>query len=75
VVAIDVDRPGLQPVHDPWSTAAWAVQDRDVARVWVDGRLVAEDGRALAVDPAELRALVDAATRRLVPGYGAASGD
>ena len=66
VIALSTERLGLQPVHDPWSTLAHAMQDRDIARVYVSGRLVAVDGVPTGIDLEQLRSMVTAATRRLL---------
>lgn len=68
LLAISSARLGLQPVHDVWSTIAHAAQDRDIARVYVDGEVVAEHGVPTRVDLERLRASAAEATRRLVRG-------
>lgn len=61
VVAVDLDRPHTQPVHDPVSSLVYAAGRGDVTHVWSGGRPVVADGVLLTVDEgeitAELRAL------------------
>jgi 5-methylthioadenosine/S-adenosylhomocysteine deaminase len=64
--ALRVDRLGVLPAHDPFSTVVYAVQDRDVERVWIDGAEVARDGAPSGLDAERLRAEVDDRVRRLV---------
>lgn len=55
VVAVRADRPGTLPVHDPWSTAVYSMQDQDVEWVFCDGEPVARDGQPLTFDVADAR--------------------
>lgn len=48
VIVVRPDRPGTVPVHDPWSTAVYSLQDQDVEWVFCDGRPVARNGKPLA---------------------------
>ena len=66
ILALDVARAGLAPVHDPFSTVVYSAQDADVTHVWCDGRLVARDGRLVTADQDEIVADAIAAARRLV---------
>lgn len=68
LIAVRVDRPGLQPVHDPMTTVAYAAQDGDVEWVLVDGAPVAHQGRPLRVDTGDVARAADRAARRLVEG-------
>ncbi|HEY6746201.1 MAG TPA: amidohydrolase family protein, partial [Mycobacteriales bacterium] len=46
--------PSLSNVHDPYQELVYCASPRDVHTVWVAGRPVVRDGRALGVDLAEL---------------------
>ena len=43
VVAVDLDRPHLQPVFDPAATVVYAAGRGDVTDVWVGGEAVVRD--------------------------------
>ncbi len=63
LVAVDLDRPHVQPVHDPVSALLYAAGRGDVTDVWVEGRHVVASGRTSLVEPerasADLRRLAD----------------
>ena len=68
----DLDHPAMRPVRDPLRSLIYVAGERPVRQVFVDGRQVVEDGRALAFDlPAALdrletaqrQAEIDFATR------------
>jgi len=50
LVVIDLDRPHLTPLYDPYSHLVYAATGGDVATVMVAGRLLVEDRRLLAFD-------------------------
>lgn len=66
VVVLRPDRAGTSPVHDPRSTVVYSAQDRDVERVYCDGRLVVDDGRVVTVDVEEVIREADRHARQLV---------
>ncbi|MEU9917946.1 amidohydrolase [Streptomyces sp. NPDC051001] len=43
LVVLDLDAPHLRPVHDPWSTLAYAAHSADVRDTVVDGRVLLRD--------------------------------
>jgi 5-methylthioadenosine/S-adenosylhomocysteine deaminase len=61
LVAVDLDRPHLQPVYDAAASVVYAAGRGDVTDVWVGGRPVVRRGEPTAVDAgavtAELAAL------------------
>lgn len=57
VVAIDLDRPHLQPVYDAASAVVYAAGRGDVTDVWIGGDRVVRDRRPTRVD---LRRVTDA---------------
>ena len=60
----DLDHPAMRPVRDPLRSLIYVAGERPVRQVFVDGRQVVEDGRALAFDlPAALDRL-EAAQRQ-----------
>ncbi|MFZ4519741.1 MAG: amidohydrolase family protein [Microthrixaceae bacterium] len=65
LVAVDLDRPHVQPVHDPVSALLYAAGRGDVTDVWVEGRRVVADGRTVLLEPgraaADLRDLATSA--------------
>jgi 5-methylthioadenosine/S-adenosylhomocysteine deaminase len=58
---------GLTPLRDPVKNIVYNATAEDVDRVWVDGRLVAEDGRVLAADDKTIFAALQAAGERMWP--------
>jgi 5-methylthioadenosine/S-adenosylhomocysteine deaminase len=60
-VLLDFRRAHLTPSLNPVGTLVHAAQGRDIATVIVDGRIVAEDGRAVLVDEERIRAEAAAA--------------
>lgn len=60
----DLEHPAMRPVRDPLRSLIYVAGERPVRQVFVDGRQVVEDGRALAFDlPAALDRL-EAAQRQ-----------
>lgn len=66
VIVVDARRPGLSPVHDPFSTLAYSTNPGDVETVLVDGRVLVEGGRLTALDAAEVVAKAGERARRLL---------
>ena len=54
MVAIDLDTPFTQPVHDPCSAVVYAAGRESVTDVWSEGVRVVRDGRHQLVDEAEV---------------------
>ena len=52
LIAVDLDRPHIQPVYDVASAVLYAAGRGDVTDVWLAGRRVVEAGRATALDAA-----------------------
>jgi 5-methylthioadenosine/S-adenosylhomocysteine deaminase len=50
LVAVDLDTPHAQPVHDPVSALVYAAGRGDVSHVWRDGRPLVADGEVVTVD-------------------------
>ena len=51
LIAVDLDRPHVQPVYDTASAVLYAAGRGDVTDVWVGGRQVVDGGRAVGIDP------------------------
>jgi cytosine/adenosine deaminase-related metal-dependent hydrolase len=47
---IDLDHPSMQPVRDPLRSLVFSALERPVRDVYVDGRLVVQDGEVLTLD-------------------------
>ncbi|MFF5499586.1 amidohydrolase [Streptomyces aquilus] len=62
LVVLDLDAPHLRPLHDPWSTLAYAAHSADVRDTVVDGRVLMRDRVLTTLDEpaviADLEALV-----------------
>lgn len=64
LVLVDLDRPHLTPMFDPYAHLAYAVGRDDVRSVLIDGHFVMRDRRLLTLDePATLAGVRDLATR------------
>jgi cytosine/adenosine deaminase-related metal-dependent hydrolase len=50
LVLVDLQHPMLQPRRDPLRSLVYAAAERAVRKVYVDGRLVVDDGRVLPFD-------------------------
>ncbi|WOX15569.1 amidohydrolase [Streptomyces sp. N50] len=61
LVVLDLDAPHLRPLHDPWSTLAYAAHSADVRDTVVDGRVLMRNRTLATLDEeavlAELEAL------------------
>lgn len=62
LVVLDLNAPHLRPLHDPWSTLAYAAHSADVRDTVVDGRVLMRDRELRTLDEraviADLEALV-----------------
>ena len=56
LVAVDLDQPHTQPVHDPVSAVVYAAGRGDVDHVWIDGRHVVDGGGPVGFDRREISA-------------------
>jgi 5-methylthioadenosine/S-adenosylhomocysteine deaminase len=69
---IDVATPHAEPCGDVVSRIVYAAERSDVKRVYVDGELVVEDGKVLAMDAAEVLATARAEAKKLFSRAGLA---
>lgn len=83
LIAIGLERPHLEPVHDPVKTLVWNGTGRDVDMVMVDGEFLVRDGRYTRRSEGEIVAAGAAAMQRvwrvaeargIIAGVGRASG-
>ena len=62
LIVLDLNAPHLRPLHDPWSTLAYAAHSADVRDTVVDGRVLMRDRELRTLDEraviADLEALV-----------------
>lgn len=65
LVVVDIDQPGLAPMIDLSRTLAFAARGVEAETVIVDGRVVVEDRRVLAVDELEVVRQCRARARRI----------
>lgn len=47
IILVDLDRPHMVPLYDPFSALVYAAKGADVSHVFVDGRMVVRDGALL----------------------------
>jgi cytosine/adenosine deaminase-related metal-dependent hydrolase len=72
LVLVDVTHPAMRPLHDPIRSLVYTAGERAVRDVYVDGRQVVRNGKALAFDYADASARLEAAQRHAiekVPGF------
>jgi 5-methylthioadenosine/S-adenosylhomocysteine deaminase len=65
-VMIDLKRPAMRPVYDPVRSVIYAAGERAVRHVFVGGRQVVRDGRALAFNYGEASARLEMVQRRAI---------
>jgi len=68
LVAVDLDHPAMRPGRDPLRVLLFHAAERAVRDVWVDGRKVVADGRALHLDHAGALTALEAAQARSEQG-------
>jgi 5-methylthioadenosine/S-adenosylhomocysteine deaminase len=54
IIIIDINKPHLTPMYNPFSHLVYAVNGRDVKTVLINGRVVMEDRKLLSMDPDEI---------------------
>jgi len=54
LIAIDLNKPHLTPIHDIYALLVFAAGRGDVTDVWVDGERVVKDSKATKVDASEI---------------------
>ncbi len=70
VIAVDLHRPHLTPVHDPLAALVYAARASDVVLNIVGGRIIVEEGRCTEVDQDEVMAEAKARSRDLIRRIG-----
>lgn len=65
IVAIDLDRPHLMPLHQLPALLTYAVSSSDVVMTMVDGNILYENGQFLTMDWEKTKFELDAAMKRL----------
>ena len=58
---------GMTPLRDPVKNIVYNATAEDIDRVWVNGRLVVDGGRVLAVDERAVLRALQAAGERMWP--------
>jgi 5-methylthioadenosine/S-adenosylhomocysteine deaminase len=58
---------GMSPMRDPVKNIVYNGRDEDIARVYVNGRLVVEEGKVLAADEQKIFADIQAGGERMWP--------
>ena len=78
LVLVDLKNPWMMPARDPLRSLVYTAADRAIHQVFIDGRLVVDDGKVLTLDhAAALEALTEAQARMIaaVPQYDWAKRD
>ena len=70
LVAVDMGSVELSPCYNPVSHLVYAASRRDVSHVWVNGRLLVEEGRLATLDTGELIARAAHWRDRINPPVG-----
>jgi len=65
VVALDLDKPHLMPIHDIPALLVYAAQGSDVAMTMVDGKILFDKGEYLSIDTERVRYDLDQSMARL----------
>ncbi|MDE6622845.1 MAG: amidohydrolase [Alistipes sp.] len=65
VIVVDLQKPHLQPIHDPVSNLVYCAKASDVETVVVDGELLVEERRVRGIDLPKLFADVAEAVKRI----------
>lgn len=68
LIVIDLNRPHLTPLYDPYSHLVYAANGADVQTVMVHGRILVQDGKLLAFDLKETLAKARELARRVKGG-------
>ena len=66
IIILDLHRPHLHPMYEPASTLVYSADGGDVRDVIVDGRILMRNRAFTSLDPAEIKARVKAAARRIM---------
>ncbi len=66
LVIVDAEHPAMRPLYDPIRSLVYSAAERAVRHVFVDGRQVVNDGKALAFDYADAMARLEEAQRRAI---------
>ena len=66
LVMVDLTDPAMRPLYDPLRSLVYSAGERAIRHVYVDGRQVVRDGRALAFDYADACARLEEAQRRAI---------
>jgi 5-methylthioadenosine/S-adenosylhomocysteine deaminase len=65
-VIVDAEHPAMRPLYDPIRSLVYSASECAVRHVFVDGRQVVKDGKALAFDYADAGARLEQAQRRAI---------
>lgn len=69
LVVVDTDNLRMSPFNDPIRALIYCANGEQVEKVWVDGRLVVDDGETLAWDRAELLADARRSAARVIDSF------
>ncbi len=64
-IVVDLDRPHLFPIYDPYSLCVYSLKGSDVRDVIISGRVIMENKRVLTIDVEEARAKVGEIVRNI----------
>jgi len=56
IIVVDIDKPHLTPIYNPFSHLVYAAKGNDVTHVIINGRLVMEERKLLTLDLEEITA-------------------
>ena len=64
VVVVDLEHPSMEPTRDPLRSLIYAAAERPITHVFVQGRLLVEDGKVRSIDRAAAARALREAQRR-----------
>lgn len=68
IVVVDLDRPHLQPLYNPFSALVYSATGADVRHVVVDGKVLMEDRLFTTLDPDEIMSRVNSIAQTIRGG-------
>ncbi len=73
IIAVDCRRPHLVPIYDPVSQVVYSANGSEVAFVWIDGALVVDRGKVVAINEADVLDEANRLGKRISRKLGAGS--
>jgi 5-methylthioadenosine/S-adenosylhomocysteine deaminase len=65
IIVVDLNRPHLCPLYDPYSAMVYAADGADVKDVIVNGKVLMKDRKHITLDPQEIMKRVKGISRNI----------